>query len=118
MKQYHWLLFNPLDHAWETFEGETPEKPALCYTELCHTSGDHFDSVITIDEHIPTSPPQLHCTKHDIFHECCLIQYMYFIYKKHAASFGTSLLQLNQLKLISVHSNRVNNGKVLEPKTG
>ena len=59
-KQYRWLLFNPLDHAQLTFEAEhTPENPALGHAELCHTCGDHFDSVITLDKLIPTSPPQL-----------------------------------------------------------
>ena len=57
--QYHWLLFNPLDHAQLTFEGGTPEKPALSHAELCRKCGNHFDSVITIDKLIPTSPLQL-----------------------------------------------------------
>ena len=61
-KQYRWLLLSPLDHAQLTFEGDMPEKPALSHAELCHTCGDHFDSVITIDKLIPTSPPQLQNT--------------------------------------------------------
>ena len=56
-REYKWLEFPPEDPAQLTFEGGRPEKPALRHAELCNTNGDHYDTVITIDKRIPTSPP-------------------------------------------------------------
>ena len=57
-REYKWLEFPPKDHAQLTFKGDMPEKPALRHAELCNTNANHYETIITINGHIPTSPPR------------------------------------------------------------
>ena len=59
---YPWYLFEPEQCAHLCYgENSTPPKTNLIIThvQLCHTTGDHFDFLLTLNNTLPTSPPQL-----------------------------------------------------------
>lgn len=76
-KEYHRLLFNLMDDTQLTFLADAPETPAISHPELCHTWGNHFDSVTSNNKLIPTSPR----LQKDIVYAPRLIKNMYFFYK-------------------------------------
>ena len=59
---YPWLLFEPEQCAHLCYgEHCTPPQTnsIITHIQLCHTAGDHFDCVLTLNNTLPTSPPQL-----------------------------------------------------------
>ena len=59
---YRWLLFEPEQrtHLCYAENCAPPQTNSITsHIELCHTAGDHFDCVLTLNNALPTSPPQL-----------------------------------------------------------
>ena len=59
---YRWLLFEPEQRS-QLLYGENCAPPqtnsTMTHIELCHTTGDHFDCVLTLNNELPNSHPQL-----------------------------------------------------------
>ena len=60
---YRWLLIEPEQHTNLCYAENCAPPPQtnsiISHIELCHTGGDHFDCVLTLNNTLPTSPPQL-----------------------------------------------------------
>ena len=59
--KHRWFLFEPEQCAHLSYK-ENFRLLQINHIELCHTTGNHFDCVLNLNNAFPTSPPQLDYT--------------------------------------------------------